>query len=179
MIDTVESLVIKSWLSTQPCVPLTTKPLFRLVWSDDQYELRKGTFGRFVQGIKVSEESRVESAPKYSWIKDRWILEQWFPPNVAYTEELPDSVNGSYEPIYVFESNDGEALPLNKLVIEFVVSRALKPKTSGMLKKSISDANLEEREKRAAKEDWEVLNDEGPLVSQFHDGSAILVPEIK
>jgi hypothetical protein len=172
--ETIDSSVINAWLATMPCVPLSTQPLFRLVWSDEQYELRTGVFAKFIANVKVSEEKRTQNVLKYNWIKERWIVEQWFPPEVCLVEELPESIRGSYEPIYVFEDKGGNALPLKLEVVQFLVKQCLKPKTSAMLKKSISAENTEAREKVAAKQDWEQLADEGPLVSQFHDGTAIL-----
>jgi len=174
MIDTIDSLNIKKFLQSGPKAGLSEQPLFRLVWSDDEYELRKGTFGRFYGGEKISEYEAVEYRPKYSWLKERWVLEQWFGPQVTYMKELPESKSGSYEPIYVFESHAGSPLPLNLEVVAFIVKNALKPKTSEQLKKSIAKEQAEAKTKQAEQADWDMLNDEGPLVSQFHDGSAVL-----
>ena len=109
---------------------MSTQPLFRLVWSDDQYELRTGTFGKFVDNIKIAEYQATEQVLKYSWIKERWIVEQWFPPEVCLLDELPESKQGSFEPIYVFETSKGVALPLKLEVVQFLVQASLKPKTS-------------------------------------------------
>ena len=176
MIDTIDSLLIKSFLKQGPFVPLSTQPLFRLVWSDDQYELRTGTFGKFVDNIKIAEYQATEQVLKYSWIKERWVVEQWFPPEVCLLDELPESKQGSFEPIYVFEDSKGNSLPLKLEVVQFLVQASLKPKTSVMRKQSLSKENTEAREKVAQDITWDCINDDGPLVSQFHDGTAILRP---
>ena len=174
MIDTIESYSIKQYLASAPRVSLTNDPLFKLVWSDDERELRTGTFAKFVAGVKVSEETRTDQALKYNWIKERWILEQWAPPDVTMMEELPNSNVGSYEPLYVFEDKDGNALPLRLDVIQFIIKQALKPKTSAMFKRSLYKENAAAKTQVANDYSFDVLNDEGPLVSQFHDGSAVL-----
>lgn len=171
--DTIQAAVIQNWLDQQPKIPLRTEPLFRLVWSDDQREKRIGTFRVYTGNIFIREETKVENCEKYSFIKERWILEQWFPPEVAMNDELPDSKNGSYEPIYVFD-RESQALPLNLQVVQFIVHTCLKPKKSGQFKKSLFVANKEAQERKAFSADLDTLQDEGPLVSQFHDGSAIL-----
>jgi hypothetical protein len=110
---------------------------------------------------------------------ERWILEQWFPPEACLDPELPLSGLGSYEPIYVFESATGVALDLNLLVVQIIVKCALEPRRSS-LRKRTDDANAaEQKEERIHKQDLAILEDEGPLVSQFHDGSAILAPGVK
>jgi hypothetical protein len=174
----MDEIVINDWLKLQGNVPLTDKPIFRLVWSTDQTELRIGTFGIFDHlGRLISSKKRIERVKKYSWLIDCWVLEQWFPPEAVLNEELPESCFGSYEPIYVFETNEGKKLPLNLRVVQLIINVQCRPKTSEQLKKSLIQEELDQREKAAADQDWEILNDEGPLVSQFHDGTAILNPK--
>jgi hypothetical protein len=173
--DTIQAAVIQHWLDQQPKVPLTDKPLFRLVWSDDQKELRMRTCRQYSEGAFIREIQETGLTEKYSWLPERWVLEQWFPPEVSQTDELPESCLGSYEPIYVFDRK-GEALPLALEPVQFVVRTALRPKRSGMFRKSLSEEVRAQKEKAARQADLDLLNDEGPLVSQFHDGSAILMP---
>ena len=175
--ETIESKQINDWLKGGPKVPLTEQQLFRLVWSDEQREKRWGTFVHFdMHGNKIGETQKLEECLKYSCIKERWILEQWFPPEVTINPELPESHLGSYEPVYVFEDNSGRSLPLRLDAVQFVVKCAMKPKRSELQRK-IDDKNAhEEKDNKIFKADLDLLQDEGPLVSQFHDGSAILRP---
>jgi len=96
---------------------LRGRPLFRVVWSDDQYEIRKGIFEDYTEGgIFLREVNEARRVPKYSYIKERWILERlWFGVNV----ELPEAEReGSYENLYTFETKDGRYLPLDPKAIE-------------------------------------------------------------
>ena len=171
--DTIQAAIIQGWLDKQARVPLRDDPLFRLVWSDDAHELRTGTFRVFSGSTFIKEVQETKLTAKYNWIKERWILEQWFPPDIAQNDELPESVQGSYEPIYVFDKA-GEPLPLALLPVQFIVQNALKPHCSNAARESLAKTVRAEKEKATAKQDWDFLNDEGPLVSQLHDGSAIL-----
>lgn len=172
---TIEKENIDSFLKSGPKIPLTEKPMFRLAWSDSEYELRTGTYRSFTStGILIREETKTEYVLKYNWLKERYILEQWFPPSLSATEELPESNKGSFEPIYVFEDAEGKALPLKLQVIEFIVKKCLEPQRSSQYLKSVIDERLTANTKRLDDRDWDLLNDEGPLVSQFHDGSAVL-----
>lgn len=175
--ETIESKIINDFLAAGTKVPLTETPMFRLVWSDEQFELRTGTFNiRDTDGRFLATVTKTENVLKYNWIKDRWILEQWYPPEVCLNEELPDSKNGSFEPIYVFESKYGNALPLNKLVVEIILQRLGQPARSSAQIKADLKAEMDAVEAYIDKSDLDLLMDEGPLVSQLHDGSAILSP---
>ena len=177
MEDTIEASLIRDFLSRGPKIPLTDKPLFKLVWSNDERELRIGTYNTFdIHGNFIKQETKPENSLKYSWIKERWILEQWAPPEVCLNPELPDSINGSFEPIYVFEDKFGRALPLNGRVVEIIINRIMQPSTSEMFKRSLYKNQKEQKEAEQDKLVESILSDEGPLVSQFHDGTAIIMP---
>ena len=174
--DTITAEIITKFLAKGPKVPLSDEPMFRLVWSSDIKEKRIGTYRDYVAGVFVRERHCCESVLKYNYIQDRWILERWFPPEVCWNEELPDSIKGSYECIYSFEDANYEPLPLNLQVVEFIVNKCMTLKTSEMFKKSYSKALEDGKKKATFDNDLNLLMDEGPLVSQFHDGSAILMP---
>lgn len=97
-------------------------PLYRVVWSDDQLELRRGTFNEWYGHIFIREYTGVARVPKYSYLSKRWVLERWIPPSLAYNEELVESRQGSYEPLYVFEDKNGNPLPLALRPIELIIS---------------------------------------------------------
>jgi hypothetical protein len=176
-LQTIESEVVNGYLRGGTKVPLKEDPLFKLVWSNDEYELRTAKCAKFdAHNNFIGWEYKTDRLRKYSWIDQRWVLEQWRPPEVAYNSELPESINGSYEPLYVFQDERYNSLPLRLDVIQFIVKCALAPEKSEQLRKSISLEARENKDKKAMKESLEVLEDEGPLVSQFHDGSAILRP---
>jgi len=173
--DTILASSIQEELDKGPKNPQNL-PIFRLVWSEDLFEKRLGTFRDYDGDTFIRERIEVENTKKYNFINNRWIFEQWFPPEVAFNSELVESNKGDYICIYVFEEKNGQPLPLNLTVIQFLVHECLKPKTSEQFKKSYSITIEEEKRKRAFDKDIDMLGDEGPLVSQFHDGSAILMP---
>lgn len=53
------------------------------------------------------------------------------PPEFAANSELPDSKNGSYEPLYVFEDKDGNFLHPTRKAVEFLVNYCKNADTSG------------------------------------------------
>lgn len=85
-------------------------PKFRVVWSNDLYETRKGRFERHTEaGIYLGSYEGIQKAPKYTYIRDKYILE-------VYTKAFPDVFGGSilqssdivkegdfYEPLRVFQ----------------------------------------------------------------------------
>src|SRR4030067_2673742 len=89
---------------------LDNKPRFRLVWSEDLLETRKGLFSE----LAVFEEIR--KVPKYSFVKDRWILEIY---TLAYPEIFGRAIvhkkdvvfdSDGYEPLRGFQTRKGEYL---------------------------------------------------------------------
>jgi len=103
------------------------QPLYRVVWSDYQLEKRKGVFRDFLGKVFLREYVGVREVPKYNYLKERWILERWLPPSIAWSPELPDSSQGSYEPIYVFQDKFGNFLQANLKVAQLIVDRAETP----------------------------------------------------
>lgn len=120
------------------------RALFRIVWSENIYENRHGTFREFTQsGIFIREVTEVRKVRKYSYIHNRWIFEAWAPGNLVANPETPDAVNGDYVPVYVFEDKWGGYLPPNEKVIRFIIASL-----HGKIKKDEipSREYLEERE---------------------------------
>jgi hypothetical protein len=103
------------------------QPLYRVVWSDFQLEHRRGVFRDFIGKIFLREFVGVREVPKYNFVKERWILERWFPPSMAWHPELPDSSQGNYEPFYVFQDRHGNYLEPIKRVCDKLIHRAEHP----------------------------------------------------
>lgn len=102
-------------------------PIYRLVWSTSELELRHGTFKEFHDDVFIREVTETRWTRKYWYINDRWILERWIPPELCHTPELPNSRNGSYEPIYTFEDGNRLYLEPNIKVLDFIITMAEKP----------------------------------------------------
>lgn len=118
--------------------------LFRLVWSDEQHEKRIGTYNEFYGSIFLRTTSGCLEVPKYPYLKKRWVLERWFPPNLVYDLSIPDSVRGSYEPVYVFESGGGGYLEPNWKVVEIVISQ-IESKAKGFVERKSELEDLDEK----------------------------------
>lgn len=97
--------------------------LFRLVWSESIFENRYGTFREFTEaGLFVREITEVRRVRKYNYIHNRWIFESWAPGNLTANRETPDTANGDYVPVYVFEDRGGNYLPPNEKVVRFLIA---------------------------------------------------------
>jgi len=176
MEQNIEASVINLWLERNaPKIPLTDKSMFRLVWSDDQFEIRTGTKIYYFGNKKIAEAEETGKFPKYSWLHHVWVLEMWANPEIAYTPELPDSVNGSFEPIYAFVDPGGNPLPLNQHVVELVIKVALRPKSSSQAIRSRIFSEMAEKEARLDQYTLDAI-DTSDMQSLLHHGEAGLVP---
>jgi len=179
-VETIESELINNYLRTVALNP-NRQPLFRLVWSSDQFEMRHGVFRLHMHGIFIREEKGVKSVPKYPENPDRWVFEQWRPPELVNTPELPESSSGSsgsYEPLYIFEDNDHNPLPLSLVPIQFMVKHIMRKSSSKQLIKSALDEFIERKDKRAEKMDEETIGEctSSDIMSNLHFGEGIIVP---
>lgn len=108
---------------------LYNRPLYQLVWSTSELEMRHGTFREFHDDIFIRETTETRWTRKYNYIHDRWILERWIPAELCGNpKELPLSRQGSYEPIYIFEDANRQYLEPNVKVLEFIIDMAEKPR---------------------------------------------------
>ena len=95
-------------------------PNFRVVWSDNEQEKRKTS--QTESGFSLASPI-VQTVPKYSYIKERFILERIVPIPVQHATELTTKL--SYEPIWVFETSSGDALPVNWEVVNILIRTLL------------------------------------------------------
>jgi len=99
------------------------KPNFRLAWSDSETENRFGEFDVWAGKIWLRTECCVRQVPKYPAFKSRWILEkQVYAPA---PEEVKDY--NWYEPIFVFESAQGEYLEPISRMVELIINSIFYP----------------------------------------------------
>lgn len=146
------------------------QPFYRLVWSDKQFENRTGEFSDFYGDLFIRTVKETRLTKKYSFLRERWILERWFPPEVTYTRELPDSSQGSYEPIYVFEDKDRNYLAPNLKVLEFIITMAEKPKK---VSQSELRAELEKKDQQEINDIMNALDLQTDLGAALSLGEAV------
>lgn len=96
---------------------LSGKPKYRVVWSEDETEIRVGKLEEWYGGVIVRVHEGAKEVKKYSYISDRFVLEMLVPTN---NNELITKMN--YEPLYVFQDGEGNFLPLNWDVIEIILN---------------------------------------------------------
>jgi len=152
-------------------------PNFRLVFSDNQFEKRWGTFREFYGKIFLREYTAMKEVPKYGFIKGKWVLERWLPPSLTYTPEVPDSSNGSYEPMYVFQDVNGNALEVNEEFIDKCVDTILHPQLAGHRASELREADKKAKEKEI-QENMVILEDQGRswIGHRLHSKEGIIVP---
>jgi flagellar basal body rod protein FlgC len=83
---------------------VTGLPIWRVVWSEDQYEKQ---WDEHLQEDGVSKRWEVKEVKKYDYITEKYVLEQLvLVPDIQQEQVLGKKI--SYEPMYPFENNEGE-----------------------------------------------------------------------
>lgn len=112
---------------------LDGRPIYRLVFSDTQFEVRKGKFTDWYGPILIREVTEVRRIKKYWYIQPPcWILEKlvFIHNNQALkdlTEELVEGRNGTYEPVYTFRDAQDQPLEVNPRVVNFIIWKLHNP----------------------------------------------------
>lgn len=122
----------------------TSQPMWRVVWSEDQFEHRLGEYDDFTPGgIYLRTVKEVRWVPKYrQWIPNAYVLERLvFIPDTNLPE-LP-ATKLSYEPIYVFWTASHIPLPPKFEAAKFAIDLVLSAQGySSMTKYKDPDAGL-------------------------------------
>jgi len=105
---------------------ITGQPIWRVVWSEDQFEHRLGTYDDFTPaGLYLRTVTEVRYVPKYSqWISEKYVLERLVVVPETNAGDLP-ATKLSYEPMYPFQGNRGEYLPPRLDAAKFVIDAVL------------------------------------------------------
>ena len=149
------------------------QPIWRVSWSNDQYEKRLSTHS--AKGIQLLHPE-VINLPKYQWIKDRWILERLCLVPDVNVGDLP-SQKKSYECMWKFKNAfTEEALPPNFVVAKFVVDTVYAAMGKSSMAKYVDEETknpLESREKRINALQEELFGDESFLLGRTVTGEAV------
>src|SRR5262245_39378534 len=99
----------------------TIYPLWRIVWSEDQFENRYGTYEKHdSHGNWIGQYTGFQEVPKYrQYIREKWVLERCMPVPLPNAHEL--TTKTTYEPVWVFQDKDKNALPPNWEVTLIVI----------------------------------------------------------
>lgn len=124
---------------------VTNQSIWRVVWSDDQYEKRLTDCTD--SGVKLLIPE-VRLLPKYKqWIPSKWVLERLVIVPEINAEELP-AAKTSYEPLHIFETQSGEYLPPKFNVAKYVVDCVYAAQGKASM------AKYKDPEAGLSKEDW-------------------------
>jgi hypothetical protein len=145
------------------------EPNWRVVWSNDLTEKR---MVEYLNGIHLLTPVMAEQ-PKY-WFKDRYVLERLVPVPVQNLSELTSKL--SYEPIWVFEDNNQNALPPKWEVIVVLIRTLLDQMLykKGPYKIPEEEQNtIEAIEHRVDKLQEVLYGNESPITDSLSVGSAV------
>jgi hypothetical protein len=162
----------------------TGDPIWRVVWSEDQFEHRLGTYDDITPaGLYLRTVTEVRWVPKYrQWIQKKYVLERLVVVPEQNMPELP-ATKMSYEPIWVFEDKDGNYLPPKWEAAKFVIDTIYAAQYSNHNLARYKDpedsqeASLELKKQRVDKITEELYGDEiGQIGMDLLMGQAISKP---
>jgi hypothetical protein len=115
---------------------ITGQPIWRIVWSEDQYEWRHGTYDDITEsGLYLRTVTETRFVPKYrQWIRQKYVLERLVVIPEVSSGDLP-AHKLSYEPIYPFSTNSGGYLPPRIDAAQFVIDTVMSAQNKSNLAK--------------------------------------------
>jgi hypothetical protein len=155
----------------------TRESIFRVVWSEDQFEKRLSNYT--ASGIQLLTPLVCEM-PKYrQWVQEKYVLERLVVVPETSSDELLDAKK-SYEPLWVFRDNKGNYLPpkleVCKLVIDTLYA-ALGKKSMAKYVDEEAKNPIEKSKERIDKLEEELFGDESGLLGRTITGEAIAMPQ--
>lgn len=155
--------------------------IWRIVWSEDQFEKRLGTYDDFSGHIFLRTVREVREVPKYrQWIRECYVLEQLTIVPEIQADQLPTN-KISYEPMFPFQRNSGESLPPRIDVCKIVIDSVYAAKGKSSLSKYTdprddSNNGLEARANDLRKTQEELFGGESDIADALHFGEGVAVP---
>jgi hypothetical protein len=152
---------------------VTGLPIWRVVWSEDQFEKR---LMEYTDGGIALLTPEYREVPKYrQWVQQKYVLENLVVVPTQHLNELTSQL--SYEPIFVFQDAKNNYLPPKIEVAKLVVDTIYAAKgKSSMAKYKDPDANPEEHKKKIDAIYEELYGNETDTGTSMAHGEAIVVP---
>lgn len=156
-------------------------PIFRVVWSEDQFEKRLTEYTD--TGIRLLTPE-VRELPKYSYLKDVYVLERRVLVPEMNQKELA-GLQKSYEPLWNFKQEDDTPIPPTIAGCKFIIDAvyaAMGKKNLSKYKDPMEGLTAQEayelNRQRIDKITEELFGDESSLGGETHTagGSAIIMP---
>jgi hypothetical protein len=163
---------------------ITGQPIWRIVWSEDQFEHRHGTYDDYTPGgLYIRTVTEVRYVPKYSqWIVCKYVLERLVVIPEVNAGDLP-ATKLSYEPIYPFQTNSGQYLPPRLDAAQFVIETVLSAQGKSSLAKYrdpviglSTEDYIEMKNKELDVLQEELFGNETDTGDAMAHGEAIIVP---
>ncbi len=163
---------------------ITGQAMWRVVWSEDQFEYRHGTYDDYTpSGIYLRTVEETRFVPKYrQWIQEKYVLERLVVIPEISSGDLP-ATKLSYEPMYPFETNSGKYLPPRLDAAKFVVDTMLAAQGKTSLAKyrdPVSGMTAEDYTEMKAKEiddlQQDLFGNESDVGDALAHNEAIIVP---
>lgn len=152
---------------------ITGDPMWRVSWSNDQYEKRLTEYTP--EGLQLLFPE-VRELPKYQWCRDRWIIERLVLVPDVHVGELP-AQKVSYECMQYFEHfKTGDAIRPSFEACKFIVDTVYAAMGKSSLAKYVDEEAknpIEAREKRIQKLTDELFGDESDLLGRTITGEAV------
>jgi hypothetical protein len=180
--ETIESLN-RQLIDLYGVDTLTGQAMWRIVWSEDQYEMIHGTFSDFTEGgLYIRTVTETRKVKKYlNFTTDRYILERLvLVPEINANELVASKL--SYEPLWTFENGKGEYLPPKLNACKFIADTVLATQHGDHSLKRYVDPEgthegaLEGKKKRVDNIIEELFGDQSSLDYTTVTGESIIVP---
>lgn len=162
---------------------VTGLQMWRIVWSEDEYENRLDTYSDFTEGgIFIRTVTEVRRVKKYlNFTTERYILERLVLVPEINQQDLPDT-KLSYEPLWTFETGKGEYLPPKLNACQFVANTVLAVQHGDHSlarytnPEGTHEGALAEKAKRVENIVEELFGDQSSLDYTTVTGESIIVP---
>jgi hypothetical protein len=152
------------------------KPNYRVVWSTGLTERRRGEFiVHDAHGNRRGSEVGVREVLKYPLYQDRWVFERLFP-NPNQDEVVGDY---TYEPVWVFEDEQGNAQPLWVEAVMFVARQAAMPEIQRRTQAEVDRIEAERMEKEQQNTKDFIDNEYPDTIDRIHDGEGVVISDTK
>ena len=156
---------------------ISGQPIWRVVWSEEQFEKRLGTYDDFTsEGIFLRTVTEVREVPKYrQWIKKRYVLERLVIIPDVNLKELP-STKLSYEPIWVFETQRGMYLPPRLDISKFIIDSVYSAMGKKNFAKEKEDLSIEKKQQEIIELQMDLFGNETEIGDALAYKQAVIVP---
>jgi hypothetical protein len=159
---------------------ITGLPIWRIVWSEDQFEKRFGTYDDYTKnGLYIRTVTEVREVPKYrQWIHEKYVLERLVIVPEENQDELP-TAKLSYENLWTFEDVNGNYLPPKWEAAKFIIDTVYAAQYSNHnLHKYVDDESSQEKSlelkaKRVTEIEEALWGDQSELHGRTADGTMV------